>query len=748
MKQNLNKNNIKPMKNKVIASLFLCIVLGCKQHGPATCKWSYPKIKPDTAIDVYFGKEIVDPYRNIENIADTAIQDWFLGQRIFFDSIIHHISGRDTLYKEICRLAYSSDIRGSLPRPAGDMLFFKRIYIKEKVEKLFMSDSLTENMAELFSTGSLNRRDSAYYTINYYEPSYNGKYIAFALSSDGDESNVIHILDVEKKILLPERIEQAVSGNPQWLPDGSGFFYKQLQIPPKNNPADFKRLEQSRIRLHILNTGPEKDREIFSKKASPRIPIDNIDFPRFFVFPGSPYVLATLNNGSSKYSELYTCKLDEVLKNSSMAFPWRHIAGKEDKIKEYTIKGSNLFVFSYKSNPNGKLVVIDLENKDKQRILFDHNTMVLSSIIQTKKAIYFTASVNGRDSLFKVNFPDQHITPVNIPLSGTFDLRPSFGIAPYYSNSNYLLFGLNSWDKELGVYYFNESTGTLKKLKYCPAGPYGMPPGLTVKEVEVLAHDGEKIPLTIIHKNNVRLNGKNPTLLYAYGAYGYSLEPYFNITKMAWYNRGGVYAEAHVRGGGEKGDNWYKGGYKTTKPNSWKDFISCAEYLVNNGYTNPEQLAAQGGSAGGITIGRAITERPDLFKAAVIQVGFLNTMRHEFSSNNVSTSEFGSVYDSVEIRYLYEMDTYHHIQEGIKYPAILFTTGMNDPRVAPWDPGKVVAKMQALKNNSNPVLFRISGEGHLGDADSETQTSDIYTFLFWQLGNPEFKLEQGISLTR
>ncbi len=729
------------MKNKLIIGLILSCLASCKQQISIDNTWNYPSITKESAVDEYFGKKIVDPYRNIENIKDTTVLSWFINQRIFCDSVLKMISGKDSLHKEIAKLTYSSNIRGNLPRPAGNKLFFNRIYLREKVEKLFMSDTLTESIIELFSTETVNKKNNSYYSINYYEPSYDGKYIAFAMSSDGDEKSVLHILDVEKKQLLPERIEQAVSGNPQWLPDGRGFFYKQLRIPSENKSPEFKRLEQSRIRLHILNNSPENDRVIFSKRATPNIPIDNIDFPRFFVFPNSPYVLATLNNGTSNYSEIYTCKLEDVLKIPSSDLNWKNITSKEDKVKSYTLKDNKLFVFSYKSNPNGQLVMIDLENPAKNKLIFEHENMVLRDIIQTLNAIYFTASLNGSDSLFKINFPNKNVTPVNLPLSGTFDIRPYFGITSCYMNSNYLLLGLNSWDKEWGVYYYNDESGILKKINSRPAGPYGMPSDLVVKEVEVLAHDGEKIPLSIIHNRDIKLDGNNPTILYAYGAYSYSLDPDFYVDRLSWFNRGGIYAIAHVRGGGEKGDNWYKGGLKETKPNSWKDFIRCAEYLIEKKYSSTGKLSAEGGSAGGITIGRAITERPDLFKAAVIKVGFLNIMRHEYSSNTVNTSEFGSVSDSIEFQYLLDMDTYFHIQEGVKYPAILFTTGMNDSRVAPWQSGKVVAKMQAFKNSSSPYLFRVSSEGHFGDSDYVTEVTDIYTFLLWQLGDPEFKLK-------
>jgi len=219
------------------------------------------------------------------------------------------------------------------------------------------------------------------------------------------------------------------------------------------------------------------------------------------------------------------------------------------------------------------------------------------------------------------------------------------------------------------------------------------------------------------------------------------MKPEFSRNRLAWFAHGGIYAVAHVRGGGEKGDKWYKGGFKATKPNSWKDLIACAEFLIKNKYSSSPKLAIIGGSAGGITIGRAITEQPGLFKAAVIYAGTLNPVRMENSFNTSTVTEYGTVKDSLEFQYLYNMDPYLHIREGITYPSVLFTAGLNDARVAPWQPGKAIAKMQQVSKGNNIVLFRVAGTGHF-DYPSD---ADVYSFLFWQLGNPDFKLKNEES---
>ena len=268
--------------------------------------------------------------------------------------------------------------------------------------------------------------------------------------------------------------------------------------------------------------------------------------------------------------------------------------------------------------------------------------------------------------------------------------------------------------------------------------------GVAVTRVKVEREDAIAVPLSIIHRKGLKLDGNNPTLLSGYGAYGIRIEPRFTPQWLAWIERGGVMALAHVRGGGEYGDAWHRAGQKLTKPNTWRDFIACAEWLIANGYTDRAHLAGTGGSAGGILIGRAITERPDLFAAAVSNVGMHDTLRAETTANGPpNIPEFGTTRDEEGFRGLYEMSPYHHVQEGTRYPAVLLTTGINDPRVDSWEPGKMAARLQAATSSGKPVLLRVDYAGGHGIGATRNQVSDElvdrFAFLFWQLGVPDFQ---------
>jgi prolyl oligopeptidase len=268
------------------------------------------------------------------------------------------------------------------------------------------------------------------------------------------------------------------------------------------------------------------------------------------------------------------------------------------------------------------------------------------------------------------------------------------------------------------------------------------PPGtpqVEVSEVLVASHDGAKVPLAILRRKGLALDGSNPTLLIGYGAYGHSMEAYFDPRSLAWLERGGVLAFANVRGSGAFGDAWHRAGFKATKANTWKDGLACANYLIAQGYATPKTLGIWGTSAGGIFVGRAVTSAPELFAAAIFDVGVMDAVRAEESANGITNiSEFGSYKNPAEFPALLEMSTYHQIVDGTAYPAVLLIHGMNDPRVDVWHSAKVAARLQAASSSGKPILLRLDGQaGHGVGSTAQQRASeqaDIYSFLLWQFG--------------
>ena len=324
-----------------------------------------------------------------------------------------------------------------------------------------------------------------------------------------------------------------------------------------------------------------------------------------------------------------------------------------------------------------------------ETLVKEDSERVITDITITKQGLFYVKTKNGVEAkLYRLHKGNEKIIP--LPKSVGYISVLSKGV-----DYNDLWIETQGWTSKKERYKYNYKTKTFENANIVPVQKYPELDDVIVEEIEVPSHDGVMVPLSIIYKKGIQMNSNHPLFILGYGAYGISMSPHFRANMLHWLSNGGVYAVAHVRGGGEKGDAWHKGGFKTTKPNTWKDFIACTEYLIHQKYTSPKKIAIWSGSAGGILIGRAITERPDLFAVAIIRVGLLNSIRLEYQPNGQNnTKEFGTVNDSTEFKALYEMDAYHHIKDGVNYPAVYLTAGLNDARVPAWQPAKFTARMQ------------------------------------------------------
>jgi prolyl oligopeptidase len=309
------------------------------------------------------------------------------------------------------------------------------------------------------------------------------------------------------------------------------------------------------------------------------------------------------------------------------------------------------------------------------------------------------------------------------------------------------VFELESWTRPALWYKYDPETGSIRDtgLQKAVAADTS---NLVAKEVSAVSYDGTMVPLSIIMKAGTKLDGHNPTILIGYGSYGATNRPGFDASSLPWFNRGGITAIAHVRGGGWYGEDWHKAGTKLTKLNTILDFIACAQYLIDQHYTSQHFLAGKGSSAGGITIGGAITWRPDLFAVAIDSHGNTNTLRAQFTPNGPpNIREFGSISTRDGFHGLYAMSAYHHVHDGVSYPAVLLETGANDPRVEPWIVAKMAARLQAATSSRNPVLLTVSYDsGHgIGStkAQNDSNLADEIAFMLWQMGVPAFQPRSG-----
>ena len=465
-------------------------------------------------------------------------------------------------------------------------------------------------------------------------------------------------------------------------------------------------------------------------------------------YPESPYIFIEKST-SSNYKKIYFADASDLEKEK---IDWKIFSEFEDEIWKIIVDKKDVYSISSKNNPYFKILKTNLPNHHfaTAKEIFKGNKnwklAVYGDIIDTyKSANHLIINVSKNELQFKTLIYDLKsgkTETLKVPLEGNITAIP-------ISNSDHELRIVNySWLLPNTQYLYDLNSKKFSEGPFHSKLDFEGMENLTFEELEIPSHDGTLVPLSLIYdKKLMKKNGSNTTLMTGYGAYGMTLSPNFNPGILPFLKRGGVYAIAHVRGGGEKGNNWHLDGKKTTKPNTWKDFNAAAEYLIKQKFTSPEKLGCTAASAGGILIGRAITERPDLYKVAIPKVAVLNTLRFVVGPNAQGNfDEFGTLADEKEFNALLEMDALHHIKKGTKYPAQLIITGMNDPRVPSFLVSKFVAAMQAANDPKTPTLMFVDYEaGHFGGSSPEayfTQLAMEYAFLFWQTGHLDFQMEK------
>ena len=697
---------------------------------------------PEVVYDEYFGQTVKDPFRYLENLEDTSVQTWFKAQNQHCQRTLEHISNRNSVVSKMKSLTKGEEITTSLPKLAGGRLFYVKEMKQDDKELLYYRDSIAEKEVLLFDTKKYSKEVNASSAkIDYIEPSPSGDYLVFGVSTDGSEMATIYVLQIDDGSLLPERIERAMYGNPAWLPNESGFFYNQMISMAKDAPVSAK-LHNSKVLFHTLNTPVEQDIEIFSRKLNSSLPIEPIDFPFPLIFPSSDDLFIYVYRGVHDDLTVYHAHLSEVLEEREAdKIEWKTLFTMKDQIVDFAVFNNELYLLSHKNAPTFKLIrtsVSDISVEDAE-VVIDAGTDILEDLFLADKYLYMKSTQNGISHLDWIDVESHKSKAVTMPVEGSIYLSESF-----FSLESKIFFKTDSWVQPPEIYSYNASSEALSRTTIQPKQRFELLDQLIVEELEVTSHDGVRVPLSLVYHKDTKKSGENLTILQGYGAYGFSFNPMFRSQWLPWFDYGGVLAIAHVRGGGEKGEEWHQAGLKETKSNSWKDFIACAEYLIRNNYTSKEHLAAYSASAGGITIGRTITERPDLFEAVALRVGAMNPLRHEFTQNTANVPEYGTIRDSLEFQYLYSMDPYQQVVDNTQYPSMFFTAGMNDTRLPPWLPGKMVARLQQATSSNKPILFRVDYDsGHFGGSLSQQdqEWADIFTFLLWQLGHPDFVLE-------
>jgi prolyl oligopeptidase len=720
-----------------IAFTIVVTVAAHAAHGPsATTSTSAraadgPPVAPRTpVVDDYFGTKVTDDYRWMEDRHAPAFEQWCREENRYARSALDRIPGRDSLQQRIAAHT-GGGTTATQVHQAGGRVFYLKLEQGQDTYKLFVRDG-TDGAESLLVDPDRGATLGHHFAIDYFEPSPDGSRIAYGTSPGGSEKSVIHILDVAPRREWPEVIDRADYGSPSWRPDNRSFYYNRF-AKVGHDSKDTDQYLNSRACLHVVGTDPESDRALIGTGVPGSLPVTPVDYPFIECTAGSPYVLAVISHGADPAVTAYVARSD----TNDRLSPWVKIADVDDAVTAIVPHGDTLYLLTHKNAPRYQVIAVDASSPDlsKARTVVAPSERVIQQIDASSGALYVRDLDGGLGRLRRYDFATRRLDDVVLPVQGAL-------YGPYLDpTSPVILAGMTSWLSP-PAYYRLDGPGAMR-TSIVPPWKVDLST-FTVDEVSARSWDGTLIPLSIMHRRDIRLDGKNPVWLTGYGAYGISLTPSFIARHLTLLEDSGVYAVAHVRGGGEFGEDWHLAGKQATKPNTYKDLIACAEYLVKQGYGSPATLAIEGRSAGGITVGMATTARPDLFRVVFNGVGDNNALRCEYGTDGPANSlEYGSTKTEAGFRALYAVDATQHVVPRTPYPAVLLTSGFNDPRVAPWQPGKMAAHLQAATTSGRPVLFLVDFDAGHGMGSSKSQRdrelADQLAFLYWQVGKPRYQ---------
>jgi len=731
-----------------------------------------PETRIETTIESLFGHTIYDPYRWLEDTGTPAVTEWFRAQNDYARSILDALPGRTALHARLVELNGHDTLVRDM-QPAGEVLAYLKRAPGEAAFRLCVRESIVGEERQVLDPARYDQ-DGQSATIEYFSISPNGKRVAVGVALGGTEDATLHVIDVATRQEIGAPIPRARGANPVWRYDSEILFYTQQRAQAEGAPvADQMRGSRAYMRTFAPG-GDAIDVAIFGGGLDPAIAIDDDDTPTVRVSPVSPFIIGVVSHGVQDEVTLYVAPLAGL---RGAATPWRKLATTEQGITDFDLRGEWIYLLTHENAPRYQIVRWSLRDPRpyalaNAEIVVPESARVLRSVNVARDALYVQDTDAGYDGVRRLEY-NVKLTRAAAPAArvktranvrGAASAMPkTAGIArgtllkmPYRGAVEELvtdplragaLARIAGWTEAPAYYSIDGKTGALNRTDLLPraASDWG---GVASMEASVKSHDGVDVPLTILYPKNVARDGSAPLLLEAYGAYGISEAPEFWPSLAVWLERGGVYAVAHVRGGGELGDDWHRGGYHATKPNSWRDLIAAAQWLIAERWTTPARLALLGSSAGGLTVSNAMVERPELFTAMVSLSGFHDAVRSEIgASGPANVPEFGTVATEDGLRDLLAMSSYARVEDGVAYPAAMLTIGYRDARVDAWDPGKMAARLQAanasLGGSGKPVLLRVDfdgGHGASGTAQMVDETTDLFTFLLWRTGAPDFVL--------
>lgn len=691
--------------------------------------------KPVT--DTYHGIAVVDPYRWLEDWSDSAVKAWSDAQNRHARSVLDALPNVADIRARVTEILSAQSISyGDLAFEGGRLFAMKRQPPKQQPFLVVMDSPLRPESARvLVDPNQMNAKGTT--AIDWYVPSPDGKLVAVSISEGGSESGNLHIFEVASGRQVFEvvpRVQNGTGGgSAAWLPDSRSLFYTRYPQGDERPPAD--RDFYMQLYHHTLGTQPAQDRYEIGK-----------DFPKIaelhVATTSEGVALVSMQKGDGGEFQHYFRTLDGK---------WLQLTRYEDRIVQAVLghsadgRATPVYLVSLKDAPRGKLLKLTLDNRTgdgadlaKAAVLISQGRDTLVSafgrhadnLVATATRIYATYQLGGPE---EIRVFDTDGKPLKAPTQ--FAVGSVGGITPVSERGDGVLFYDTSYIDAPLWFAFDPEAGTTTKTPLSSVPPVDFSDCEVARE-QAVSKDGTKVPVNIIHKKGIALDGSHPCVVSGYGGYGMSRTPGFNSARRVLIEQGVVIAEANIRGGGEFGDDWHRQGNLTRKQNVFDDFAAACRHVIKAGYTRSDRLAIQGGSNGGLLMGATFTQHPGLARCVVSSVGIYDMLRVELSPNGAfNIPEFGTVKDEAQFKALYAYSPYHHVRDGVKYPRILFLTGANDPRVDPMQSRKMTAHLQAAGAS---CLLRTSMDSGHGMGSSLKQrieeTVDVDAFLFSELG--------------
>jgi len=701
---------------------------------PAAAPAAPPKAQAKPIVDLYHGTKVVDNYRWLEDGNSLETQKWVADEMAYTRALLDPLPGRDAIHKRLAELLSIGSI--TAPVIAGKHYFYTKREGMQNQPVLYVRDSLNGPDRVLVDANQLAADGTI--ALDWFQPSDNARYVAYGISQSGSEMSTLHIVETKSGTILPDTIERTRAASIAWLHDNSGLYY--TRYPKKGDFPAGQEMYNRHVFFHELGTDPETDDLIFGEGRDPE------DWPSVFLSNDGRWLLIHVSQGWTK-SELFL--MDTHGKNP----PSRLTSGKDFNYGAEVYDGK-VYITTNEDAARYRAFVTNAGNFDREawKEIIPQSDAVLQNVSVYGGKLFVQYEQNATSQLKLFDLEGKKISDISLPAIGTV-----FGTGGKW-NHDEAFFGFHSFTVPPSIYLLDlkptpmktpgleANSAFISDLWTKVDAPSIDPSAYEVAQEWSKSKDGTRVPMFIVHKKGLEKNGKNPTLLTAYGGFNISLTPSFSRTAYLWMEHGGIFAVANLRGGAEFGEDWHRAGMLDKKQNVFDDMISAAEHLISEKYTDKNHLAIQGGSNGGLLMGAMMTQRPDLFRAVVCQVPLLDMLRYQnFQIAKLWIPEYGTAENAEQFKWLYAYSPYQHVKAGAEYPAILFMTGDFDTRVDPMHAKKMAALMQAeAKNGSSktrPILLRIESKAGHGAGKPVTKQieefTDVYSFLFSQLGVKE-----------